>query len=111
MRWNEFRVGMRAAVPVCMGYFSVAFGFGAMAVAQSLTIWQAVLISGSNLTSAGQFAGLTVIAGGAADHLISGVCALVVALVLALKKKSLIVVASAGCVVVFLVELLMRSVF
>lgn len=53
-------------MPVCVGYFSVSFGFGAMAIAQGLNVWQAVLISASNLTSAGQFAGLTVIAAGAA---------------------------------------------
>ena len=57
---------MRAGMPVCVGYFSVSFGFGAMAVAQGLTIWQAILISATNLTSAGQFAGLTVITAGAA---------------------------------------------
>lgn len=51
-------------MPVCVGYFSVSFGFGAMAVAQGLNVLQAVLISASNLTSAGQFAGLTVIAAG-----------------------------------------------
>lgn len=53
-------------VPICVGYFSVSFGFGAMAVAQGLGIWDAVLISATNLTSAGQFAGLTVITAGAA---------------------------------------------
>ena len=53
-------------MPVCVGYFSVSFGFGAMAVAQGLGIWQAILISATNLTSAGQFAGLTVIAASAA---------------------------------------------
>ena len=53
-------------MPVCVGYFSVSFGFGAMAVAQGLGIWQAILISATKLTSAGQFAGLTVIAAGAA---------------------------------------------
>ena len=63
---KEFLAGMKAGMPVCVGYFSVSFGFGAMAVAQGLTVWQAVLISASNLTSAGQFAGLTVIAAGAA---------------------------------------------
>ena len=52
-------------MPVCVGYFSVSFGFGAMAVAQGLGIWETVLISASNLTSAGQFAGLTVITAGA----------------------------------------------
>lgn len=65
MKSNEFLAGIKAGMPVCVGYFSVSFGFGAMAVAQGLTIWQAVLISASNLTSAGQFAGLTVIAAGA----------------------------------------------
>ena len=66
MRAKEFLTGMKAGLPVCIGYFSVSFGFGAMAVAQGLSVWQAILISLSNLTSAGQFAGLTVIAAGAA---------------------------------------------
>lgn len=66
MKSYEFRDGIRMGVPVCLGYFSVSFGFGAMAVAQGLSLWEAVLISASNLTSAGQFAGLTVITTGAA---------------------------------------------
>ena len=53
-------------MPVCVGYFSVSFGFGAMAISQGLAVWHAILISMTNLTSAGQFAGLTVIAAGAA---------------------------------------------
>ena len=65
MKRNEFFCGVKAGVPVCIGYFSVGFGFGTMAIAQGLNVWQAVLISASNLTSAGQFAGLTVIASGA----------------------------------------------
>ena len=56
---------MRAGMPVCIGYFSVSFGFGAMAVTQGLRILDAILISATNLTSAGQFAGLTVIVAGA----------------------------------------------
>ncbi len=63
---NDFLEGMKAGMPVCAGYFSVSFGFGAMAVAQGLSAWFAVLISATNLTSAGQFAGLTVISAGAA---------------------------------------------
>ena len=63
---KEYVAGMKAGMPVCVGYFSVSFGFGAMAVAQGLSIWHAIVISASNLTSAGQFAGLTVIAAGAA---------------------------------------------
>jgi predicted branched-subunit amino acid permease len=63
---KEFRAGMKAGMPVCVGYFSVSFGFGTLAVSQGLAVWHAVLISASNLTSAGQFAGLTVIAAGGA---------------------------------------------
>ena len=63
---KDFTAGMKAGMPVCIGYFSVSFGFGAMAVAQGLSVWHAILISATNLTSAGQFAGLTVIAAGAA---------------------------------------------
>ena len=66
LRKNEFTAGLRAGIPVCVGYFSVSFGFGAMAVSMGLTIFQAILISATNLTSAGQFAGLTVIATGGA---------------------------------------------
>ena len=62
---QEYRAGMKAGMPVCIGYFSVSFGFGALAVSQGLSIWYAILISATNLTSAGQFAGLTVIAAGA----------------------------------------------
>ena len=66
LKMKEYVAGMKAGMPVCIGYFSVSFGFGAMAVAQGLSVWYAVLISATNLTSAGQFAGLTVIAAGAA---------------------------------------------
>lgn len=66
MKRKEFLAGMKAGMPVCIGYFSVSFGFGIKAVEEGLAIWHAILISMSNLTSAGQFAGLTVIATGAA---------------------------------------------
>ncbi len=61
MNWNEYRTGVSRGLPVGLGYFSVSFGFGAMAVSQGLGPWDATLISLTNLTSAGQFAGLTVI--------------------------------------------------
>lgn len=66
LRKNHFMAGLHDGIPVCVGYFSVSFGFGAMAVSMGLTIWQSILISATNLTSAGQFAGLTVIATGGA---------------------------------------------
>lgn len=61
MNFKEYRCGVQRGLPVGLGYFSVSFGFGAMAVAQGVDVWAATLISGSNLTSAGQFAGLTLI--------------------------------------------------
>lgn len=65
MRFKEFIAGLRAGFPVCVGYFSVSFGFGALAISQGLSVLQAALISATNLTSAGQYAGLTVIVAGA----------------------------------------------
>lgn len=59
--YQEYRSGFSRGLPVGMGYFSVSFGFGAMAVSQGLGWLEAVLISATNLTSAGQFAGLTLI--------------------------------------------------
>ena len=61
MNFREYRTGVSRGLPVGMGYFSVSFGFGAMAVSQGVSVWDATLISLTNLTSAGQFAGLTVI--------------------------------------------------
>ena len=61
MNWNAYRTGVNRGLPVGVGYFSVSFGFGAMVVAQGLSAWIATLISATNLTSAGQFAGLTLI--------------------------------------------------
>ena len=66
MKWIEFRSGVRDGLPVGIGYFSVSFGFGALAVTYGLEVLQATLISLTNLTSAGQFAGLTVMAASAA---------------------------------------------
>ena len=61
MKTSEYRIGVQRGLPVGMGYFSVSFGFGAMAAAQGIGPTAAALISATNLTSAGQFAGLTLI--------------------------------------------------
>ena len=61
MKCKEYRTGVHTGLPVGMGYFSVSFGFGAMAAAQGVRALDATLISVTNLTSAGQFAGLTLI--------------------------------------------------
>lgn len=59
-----FKKGFRLGIPIGIGYFSVSFAFGMMAVASGLSPALALLISMSNVTSAGQFAGIQVIAAG-----------------------------------------------
>ena len=61
MNFSEYKTGVRRGLPVGIGYFSVSFGFGAMAAAQGIKALDAALISLTNVTSAGQFAGLTLI--------------------------------------------------
>lgn len=58
---GAFKRGIVAGIPIALGYFAVAFTFGMMAVQGGLSIWQSVLISLTNVTSAGQFAGLDII--------------------------------------------------
>lgn len=61
MKNSEYSMGVRRGLPVGLGYFSVSFGFGAMAASSGIGAVDAALISVLNLTSAGQFAGLTLI--------------------------------------------------
>ena len=62
---KAFRQGIRHGIPIGLGYLSVSFAFGMKAVGDGLTVLQAVLISMTNLTSAGQIAALPLMAGGA----------------------------------------------
>ena len=55
---SSFTRGFKDGVPIGLGYLSVAFTFGIMAVRGGLSIAQAALISMTNVTSAGQLAGL-----------------------------------------------------
>ena len=61
---QEIRCGCRDGVPIALGYFSVSFSFGIMAMSGGLSGFQAALMSLTNMTSAGQFAGLQVIIAG-----------------------------------------------
>lgn len=61
---NKYVKGMRHGVPIMLGYLSVSFGFGVLCIQQNLSILAAVGISVTNLTSAGQVAGVGVIAAG-----------------------------------------------
>lgn len=55
---KNFLRGVRAGFAIGLGYLSVSFTFGIMAVSYGLHWWQAVLISMTTVTSAGQFAGI-----------------------------------------------------
>lgn len=55
---DNYRRGLAAGIPIALGYLSVSFTFGIMAVSYGLSWWQALLISMTTVTSAGQFAGL-----------------------------------------------------
>ena len=59
---SQYLKGMYHGLPICIGYLSVSFGFGLLAVKSGLNIWEATLISLTNLTSAGQIAGVGIIA-------------------------------------------------
>ncbi len=57
-----FRRGLRDGVPIALGYLSVSFTFGITAVGMGIPPLAAILISMTNLTSAGQVAGIGIIA-------------------------------------------------
>lgn len=59
---NSFRKGLFDGIPIGLGYLAVSFSFGIMGTGYGLEIWQTVIISLTNLTSAGQFAGIGIIA-------------------------------------------------
>ncbi len=62
---NAFWRGAKDGLPICLGYVSVSFVFGMQCVSSGLPAWVAALISMTNLTSAGQFAGLSLMLSGA----------------------------------------------
>lgn len=64
MKKNRFLEGIKDGIPIGLGYLSVSFAFGIFSVESGLTIWQTLLISMLNVTSAGQLAGVPIIAGG-----------------------------------------------
>lgn len=62
---QQFRYGLRDGVPIGLGYLAVSFTFGIMAKKAGIHTLAAVIMSLTNLTSAGQFAALGVIQSGA----------------------------------------------
>ncbi len=64
MKWSDFITGLKDGIPIALGYLAVSFSFGIAAVAAGLAPLEALLISMTNLTSAGQFAGIGIITAG-----------------------------------------------
>ena len=58
---KDFVYGLKRGFPIALGYIPVSFTFGLMAVSGGISPLMAVLISLTNLTSAGQFAGTNLI--------------------------------------------------
>jgi len=61
-RFQFFKKGVKDGIPIFLGYFAVSFTFGIAAKKAGISILETVLMSATNLTSAGQFAALTAIA-------------------------------------------------
>ena len=60
----SFLNGLNDGIPIALGYLSVSFTFGITAVGMGIPPLTAILISLTNVTSAGQVAGIGIIAAG-----------------------------------------------
>lgn len=63
-RLTEFKKGILGGIPIALGYFAVSFSLGIQAKSAGLNCFYAALMSLLNVTSAGEFAALSIIASG-----------------------------------------------
>ena len=61
---SQFSKGLYHGIPIALGYLSVSLGFGIFAIKSGLSVFSAAAVSVTNLTSAGQVAGVEIIAAG-----------------------------------------------
>lgn len=61
-----FANGTKDGLPIAFGYLSVSFAFGMVCIQKGLPAWAPIIISLTNFTGTGQFAGADLIAAGAA---------------------------------------------
>lgn len=61
---KNFKTGLKDGIPIGLGYLSVSFTFGIMAASYGIPFGYTLLISMTNLTSAGQLAGIGIIHAG-----------------------------------------------
>jgi predicted branched-subunit amino acid permease len=83
-----YKSGIKDGIPICLGYIAVSFTFGIVAKNAGLTPFQAVLMSATNFTSAGQFAALGLI-GTSATYLEMAITQLIINLRYCLMSCSL----------------------
>ncbi|WP_349944026.1 AzlC family ABC transporter permease [Lacrimispora sp. BS-2] len=62
---EQLKSGIKDGIPIFLGYIAVSFTFGIIASKSGLSPWQSIVMSLTNLTSAGQFAALGIITAGA----------------------------------------------
>ncbi len=60
-KYGAFKQGILDGLPICLGYLSVSFAFGIFTVNSGLGIFDALIISLTNVTSAGQLAAVPLI--------------------------------------------------
>ena len=61
---KKFLRGLKDGLPIFFGYLGVSFAFGITAIQSGLGVMEAMLISMTNMTSAGQLAAVPIIVGG-----------------------------------------------
>lgn len=62
MKNKDFTNGLKDGIPIALGYFSVSMAFGLTAAMLGFPVWSAVLVSLTNVTSAGQAAAIQIMA-------------------------------------------------
>lgn len=72
-RQGDWKRAVKTGLPIGLGYWAVSFAFGLSAAKSGISPWMAAVISLTNLSSSGQFAGLTVLAahGGMSELFVS----------------------------------------
>lgn len=85
---KQFLQGLRDGSAIGIGYLSVSFTFGLAAVSSGLSWWEALMVSMFNLTSAGQFAGINIMAA-AGSYMEMAISQLIINLRYALMSISL----------------------
>lgn len=74
---TDWKNGVKDGIPIALGYFAVSFTFGILAKNWGLTPPQAVFMSATNYTSAGQFAALSLI-GNSAGYIEMAIAQLII---------------------------------